>query len=289
MRLNTAIVAALLTASRLALADQTELPHTAADADRSALAGQTLPAGEQLIQRVMGRSAALATATNTAVWAYDKAQVMMKLDGKAQVKEREEKLYRVHLVRGIPFSRLTKIEGRELTEAELEKENQREAAFQKSLSGRDPKQAVAHREAFITTNIVDHFQLTTARRAVVQGRQTVVVNFEAKPGQGGDTFQEKMFSRLAGTLWVDEETADVARLEVHLTKELSLGLLGVLGTIKDFQMEIIFQPMTDGGWLPQKSTFSFSGRMFLSRMRFQMEETSSNFMQEPASAFSQLK
>jgi hypothetical protein len=86
---------------------------------------------------------------------------------------------------------------------------------------------------------------------------------------------------------VDEETADVARLEVHLTKEISLGLLGVLGTIKNFQLDIVSQPMTNGIWLPEKSTVSFSARMFLSRMQFQMEETSSNYMQEPASIIAQ--
>jgi hypothetical protein len=284
MRLKAAIVAALLSAGWLALAEN----RPAADLTEwqrdvvSAGTGQTLPGGDLIIQRVMNRSAALAAATNTSTWAYDKAQVMVKLDGNAKVKEREEKLYRVQMVQGIPFAHLIKIEGRALTDSEVEKENQREAAFQKRISGRDPKKAVAKREAFITTNMVARFQITTTRRDTMHGRQTLVLSFEAKPGTDDNNVQERLLSRLAGTLWVDEETADVARLEVHLTKEISLGMLGVLGTIKNFQMDIVSKPMTNGIWLPEKSTVSFSARMFLSRMQFQMEETSSNYMQEPA-------
>jgi hypothetical protein len=38
--------------------------------------------------------------------------------------------------------------------------------------------------------------------------------------------------------------------------------------------------MTDGTWLPEKTKLSLSARMFLSSVRFQMEETSANYTLE---------
>jgi hypothetical protein len=76
-------------------------------------------------------------------------------------------------------------------------------------------------------------------------------------------------------------------LEVHLTKELSMGVFGVLGSVKDCRIDLASTPMTDGSWQPEKTTFSVSARMFLSSVRFQMEQTSSNYTLEPAPKLSQ--
>jgi len=241
-----------------------------------------LPSGDQVIRRVLDRYAAKAAATNAPAWAYDKRAVMEKLDGNAKVEERTEKLYRMQIVQGVPIPRLVKVEGRVLNPAEIKKENQREAAFQKELSGRDPKKAVTQREAFVTKDVIERYECKALRHEAVQGRQTVVVSFEPKPGKDHGSIQDRLLNRLAGMLWVDEATGEVARLQVHLTKGLSMGVLGVLGAIKDCRMDLVSKPMTDGTWLPEKSTLSMSARMFLSDVRFQMDETSSNFTLEPA-------
>jgi hypothetical protein len=246
-------------------------------------AAEPLPSGDQVVQRMLDRSAARAAVTNAPAWAYEKRTVMLKLDGDAKLEERTEKLYQVRIIQGVPFSQLVKVEGRELTEAELRKEDQREAAFQKRLSGRDPKKALAQREALVTQELVERYQYQTLRREAIHGRQTVAVSFEAKPGKGDDSIADRVLNRLAGTLWVDEATADVARLEVHLTKGFSIGLLGMLGSIKDCRMDLASTPMTDGTWLPEKTKVSMSARMLLSSVRFQMEETSAGYRLEPAS------
>jgi len=242
--------------------------------------GAPLPSGADVIGRLLERSSAMAAATNAPAWAYDKLTVMEKLDGDAKVEERTEKLYRVQIINGVPISRLVKIAGRDLNEAELAKQNQREASFQKQLSGRDPKKAVSRRESFVTKDVIERFEYTSLRREAVQGRQTVVLGFAPKSGKDSGSFQERLFNRMEGTLWVDEATGDVARLEVHLTKGFSLGVLGVLGSIKECRMNLESKPMVDGTWLPEKTTMSISARMLLTSVRFHMEETSTNFVLE---------
>lgn len=246
-----------------------------------------LPSVDQVIQRMMDRSAAVAAATNAPAWAYDKRTLMEKLDSAAKVEERTEKLYRVRIIRGVPFSRLVAVSGTNLNEAEIKKENDRETAFQKQLSGRDPNKAVKRRESFITKDMIERFEYKVLRRETVQGHQTVVVSFEPKPGKEGSSIQDRLFSRLAGMLWVDEATGDVARLQVQLTKGFSMGLLGMMGSIKECRMNLESKPMADGTWLPEKTSMLISARMFLSSVRFQMEETSSNFTLESAPELTQ--
>jgi hypothetical protein len=242
---------------------------------------QPLPSGADLMRRILERSTAQAAATNAPAWAYDKRQVMEKLDSDGKVKERTVKLYQMHIVQGVPISQLVKIEGRDLTEAEIKKERQRDAAMEKEFSGRDPKKTIKKREALVTKELLDRFEFKTLRRETVLDHPAVVVSFEGKPGKDDGNIQERILSRMAGTVWMDEATADVARLEVHLTKSFSIGILGVLGSVKDCKMEMVSKRMTDGTWLPEKTKLSVSARMLVSSVRFQMEELASNFKLEP--------
>jgi len=279
-------LASLLLPAASPAADASPSPSVTPIAAASKGAGEALPSGEEVMRRLLSRSTNLSAATNHPVWTYDKTQVTLKLDDDGKVAEREEKFYRVEIVKGVPFSRLVKIGGHDLTPAEIEKENQREAAFQKGLSGRDPKKSVSEREALITTNIADLFQYQVLRREPVHGHPALVVSFDAKPGKGDKSMQDRLLRAIAGTVWVDEDTADVARLEVRLTKAVSFGVLGMLGSIKEVHMDMESTPMPDGTWLPDKTEMSFAARIFLSGIRVKMEETSTNFVAKPASEIS---
>jgi hypothetical protein len=240
-----------------------------------------LPSGSNLLQRLMDRFATQARATNTPAWTYDKRQTTEKLDSDAKVKESTTKLYHMRFTQGVPVSQLFKIEGRDLSPAELKKEEQHDMAFEKEISGRDPKKAVKQRESLVTKDLLDRFDFKTLRREPVQGHLTVVITFEGKPRKDEGSIPDRLISRMAGTLWIDETTTDIARMEIHLTKDLSIGIMGVLGAIKDCKMDIIFKPMTDGSWLPETSHIALSYRVFLSTTRIQIEETSTNYKLEP--------
>jgi hypothetical protein len=84
-------------------------------------------------------------------------------------------------------------------------------------------------------------------------------------------------------VWVDESAADLTWLEVHLTEGFSMGVFGVLGAVKDCRMDLVSRLLTDGTWLPEKTKLLLSARVSLSGVRFQMEETSSNYTLEPLS------
>ena len=278
MTWRIALLGPLVFAGWLALADATPAAESPPSPDA---ATQALPSTDQMIQRMEDRSAALARVTNAPAWSYDKKQVMTTLDGDGKVEAQTESLYRVQIIHGVPFSRLIKIAGRDLTKEKLEKENKRQADFEKGLSGRDPKKAVADGEALITTNMMDRFQFQVLRREAILGRPAIAVSFAAKPGKSDHSLEDHLLNRMAGTFWVDEETADVVKIELHLTKALSIGIFGMVASIKDMKMDMLSWSMTDGTWLPEKTEMSISARMLLMSTHFKMEETSSNFTLEP--------
>lgn len=242
-----------------------------------------LPSGDQVMERMLVRSEAQAATTNKPAWAYDKLQVMSTLDANSNVVEQTKKLYRVRIVQGVPITQLVKVEGQDLSPAELEKQEHHEAAFEKGLSGRDPKKAVAGHESLVTQDLVARFKFETLRRETNYGHPTLAVSFAGQPVKGDNSLPSRLLSSMQGTVWMDEKTADVAKVDLRLTKGFSLGVLGVLGAVKELRMNIEFKPMTDGTWLPEKTTLMMSARILFSSLRFKMEETSTNFALEPAS------
>src|SRR5262245_10714621 len=86
-----------------------------------AAAAEALPAGSNILQRVIARADFVAKTNQTNHYTYEKRSVTIELDEKGRVVKSTEKLYQVVLIGGLPFPRLVKVEGRDLTARELEK------------------------------------------------------------------------------------------------------------------------------------------------------------------------
>jgi hypothetical protein len=247
-----------------------------------AAAGKPLPTADAIIQRMLDRSAELAKCTETNHWTYDKKTLSEELDSDGKVEKKKEKLYRVKIIKGVPFSRLVKISGRDLTEAELKKENQREAEFRKKISGRDPEAMSEREDPLIEKELVERYRFEVVQRETVKSRDTIQVKFGPKPGKLEEkTVQDRILNRMAGTLWIDEATGEVAKLNVGLTKGFSLGVFGMLGSVKDCQVSLSSKAMPDGAWVPESTDIRITARMLLSAARYHVREECSNYRLEP--------
>jgi len=181
----------------------------------------------------------------------------------------------------MPFTRLVKIQGRDLTEAELAKEGQREATFRKRIDGVDLKKKAARREAMITPDLLDRFDFKVLRREVVHERPTLVVSFGPKPSAVSDkTIQDKVLSRIGGTLWVDEEEFEVTKLQTGLRSSLSLGWFGFVGSLTRCDLTLERQRMPDGVWINVKNTMLIVARKLFESMHYRTTEASSGFRKE---------
>ncbi len=243
-------------------------------------AADGFPAASNVVKRLVERAQFVADAGKTNRYTYEKRSVMAELDEQERVTKSTEKLYRVVMVGGLTFPRLVKLQGRELTGKELEKENQREAAFRQKFTRVDVKQKAKKREGMATQELVDRFEFKVARREMMEGRSTLALEFTPRPGASGKTIEDKVFQHVSGTLWVDEQDAEVAKLDARVQGPIPLGWFGAVGALNKFQAIIERSRLADGVWVNRKSAFSIIGRKLFSAMRIRTTEESSGFRRE---------
>jgi hypothetical protein len=244
---------------------------------------QTLPNARDVVSAMLERSAMVAGDEKSQPWAYDKVSVTDQLGDDGNVTSTVEKIHRVRVYRGVPFSRLVKIQGQPLSPAELRKEDKREAEFRKRISGRDPGQVASKKEPLIMKDLVDRYRFEVRKRELIDGRPTLQVVFAIDPEKLVEkSLQDRILNRLAGTVWVDEATSEVARLDVYLTRSFSLGILGILGSLSECRFNLTRKPMPDGTWLPHLQETQITARKLSTSVHFRVKERCSNFQPEPA-------
>lgn len=245
-----------------------------------ARADESFPSASNLIQRVVARAQLVAQAEQTNHYAYAKRSIVEELDEKERVIKSTEKLYQVTLIGGVPFPRLVKVQGRDLSAEELEKQNQRETAFREKVTRVDFKKKATKREGMATQELVDRFDFKVVRRELVEGRPTWVVTFAAKANAPDKSMEDKVFKHVFGTVWVDEAEAEVAKLDASVRGPIPLGWFGAVGSLKKFQATFQRSRMPDGVWVNRTGTFLVVARQLWNAMRLRTSEESSGFHRE---------
>ena len=245
-----------------------------------ASSAEPLPAASNLVQRVIERAQRVARAGQTNHYAYEKRSVTAELDDDDRVIKSTEKLYQVKLIGGLPFTRLVKVQGRELTAKELEKQNERETAFRQRVTRVDIQKKAKNKEGLATPELVNRFEFQVTKREIIEGRPTLIVTFAPRAGASEKSLEDKVFQHVFGTLWVDEEEAELTKLDASVRGPVSLGLFGAVGSLNKFQATIERSRMPDGVWVNRKSTFWIAVRKFLSTMRSKTTEEASGFRRE---------
>ena len=239
-----------------------------------------LPAASNLVQRVVARAQLVAQARQTNHYIYEKRSVVSELDDRDAVIKSTEKLYEVVLIGGLPFQRLVKIQGRELTRSELERENERETAFRQRVTRVDLKRKARRREGLATHELVDRFDFHVTKREVVEGRPTLRVQFAPRPDAPENSTEDKVFNHVFGTVWVDEQEAEIAKLDAQVRGPIPLGWFGALGSLNTFQATLERSRMPDGVWVNRRSSFWVVARKLFSAMRYKTIEESTGFRKE---------
>lgn len=245
-----------------------------------AAAEPPLPAASNLLQRLVERAQTVARAGETNHYTYEKRAVVEELDEKECVSKSTEKHYRVELIGGLPFPRLVKVQGRELSAKELEKENQRETAFRQRVTRVDMNKKAKRKEGLATPELVERFDFQVMKREVVEGRPTLVMTFAPRTDAPEKTMEDKVFQKIFGTVWVDEHEAEVTKLDASVRGPVPLGWFGAVGSLHKFQATIERSRMADGVWVNRKSSFWIVARKLLSAIRTRTTEESSGFRKE---------
>jgi hypothetical protein len=234
-------------------------------------------------RRLLERAQAVADADEGPQYTYEKRTLLEQLDSAGRAASSEEKIYQVRLVRGFPFNRLVRIQGRELTAEESKHEDEREEKFQQKFVSADRAKLTARKRAMVTPELLARYQFVVKRRVILDERPTLVVSFKPKSEDlPSHSAEDKILNRLIGTLWIDEAEADTARIEASLLDSVYLGLFGWMGSLTRCEMSLTRQRMTDGVWINNRMTLLIQCRKVITSQRFRLTEESRGFNREQA-------
>jgi hypothetical protein len=76
------------------------------------------------------------------------------------------------------------------------------------------------------------------------------------------TRNEMLFTRISGTLWIDKETSQLAKIEGHVTDDITLALFLAKVYRGSYFMQEWYE-MAPGVWLPSYQQYDFDGRKFV--------------------------
>jgi len=93
-------------------------------------------------------------------------------------------------------------------------------------------------------------------------RKLVKYSMTPNPSYKPTTRNGVVFTRVEGTVWVDEQTSELARIEGHVTEDISLALFLAKVYKGSYFMQERYE-IFPGMWLPTYEQYDFDGRRFL--------------------------
>jgi hypothetical protein len=110
-------------------------------------------------------------------------------------------------------------------------------------------------------DLLDRYSLKLTGRVLLQGRQTLEIQFIPKhPPAPVHRPLDRLLNRARGTLWIDEADSELAQADLQLTEPVNLSILGAIDALS-FRFERTRS--ADGSWLITRTESNFRGRRLL--------------------------
>ncbi|MEK6320788.1 MAG: hypothetical protein AABN33_03800 [Acidobacteriota bacterium] len=203
-------------------------------------------------------------------------QIERKHDGDGRVKETETHAYEVTPIGDAFIERLISTNGKELSASEREKEDKRVQKVVEEIIKRQEKkqekkerarasgeQEEKQKDDLTIKDFLRISEITSVRREMFRGHEVIAFDFEPRKGFKPKNRADEIANKLAGTIWVDEQAQQVARLEARLTDSFKIGG-GVLASIGPSTAFVFEQDkINDEVWLPSLMEANVTARLLL--------------------------
>lgn len=228
-----------------------------------------------LIQRVIDEQERQQRAQRA--FAFRERTVTRHLDKQRAVSKTESETFLVTPSAGGEYRRLVARDGHPLSarddekqESKLEKhieeqlrlsEQQREQKTRDKLEARVKRYRSRLKEAF------EVYNFDPLGDEVLDGESVRVFRFTPKPGYKGHSRSTKILARMEGTIWIDAERDQLAKLSLVFTKDLKF-LGGVFGSVSKGTQATIVARLRENLWMLDEADLSLDARFyFLKRYR----------------------
>ena len=186
------------------------------------------------------------------LYSYVERDENRRLDAAGHVKSEEVDVSRAILINGVQFERLVERNGRPLS-AEDERKQQEQLDKLKRLT---PEQRAERRRSDEEENtslageVPKAFDFQLAGEEVVNGRPAWVLQATPHPGYRAPGTYGKMFSKVAGKLWVDKRDFGWIKVDGYVIQPFSMGLF-FARVLRGSHITMEQTRVGEGLWMPQ--------------------------------------
>lgn len=231
---------------------------------------QPLPDAKTLLARVEARMEQVAADT-TNRYHYTRTNLLEELDASGTVKKQTRLTHLVLLRQGLPRARIVAVDDRALPESEQRTRRSTEERLQKTLA-QDKNPDPNKPKAWLNEDITDHFDIVVTGRTNVGSRSLIIMTFGGRTNATANNMIERLINKLSGVLWIDEQEAEIAQLQVRLNEPMKFWG-GLVGRLDQFDITMHRRRSEFGAWFTHLTTGAFNIRKLFSttRMRFTEE------------------
>src|SRR6202162_3281183 len=200
-----------------------------------------------------------------------RAEEETEYDKTGKVAKHEAKEYTFFYLDGDEISTLISKDGKPLGEEEQRKENEKTQKEIREHEKRDAKDKEKAKKDDAKKDDDDPgievflraCQFVNPRRERFRGQEVLVFDFEPNPEFKAHKLPEKVVQKLAGVIWIDEKTHDVARLEAYFVGDFKLAG-GMLANLQKGTSFVFEQAFTNNEvWLPTYAEVHVGVRVLL--------------------------
>jgi hypothetical protein len=120
-------------------------------------------------------------------------------------------------------------------------------------------------------DVVATLRFTIGGRERIDGRDTILVHFEPRPGASPQTRQGSIAKVLKGTIWVDEAAREVIRAQATAIDSVSFGGGFIARLNEGAQVTLTRRHIEGDVWLPTAIQMKGNGRALLALRRMNID------------------
>jgi len=174
------------------------------------------------------------------------------LDLAGHVKSEDVDVSRAILINGVQFDQILERNGRPLPPAEERKQKEELARLMRQTPEQRAEKVRLEEEenTSLVGEVPKAFDFELAGEDVVNGRPAWVLQAMPHPGYQAQGRYGKMFSKVAGKLWVDKEDFGWIKVDGNVTQSFSMGLF-FARVLRGSHITMEQTRVAEGIWMPE--------------------------------------
>ena len=195
-------------------------------------------------------------------YSFTQRDAQRHIDASGNLKSEEVDVSKTIFVNGDPFQDLVEHNGAPPTSTEARK--QMEKLLKRRNETRVEREARLGEEmadrAFVK-EVLGAFNFKLIGEDVINGRPAYVLDVTPRPGYVPQSKRAKMFSKVAGRLWVDKQDFGWPKANGHVIEAFFAGFM-VARVQKGSQIEFAQTRVAEGIWLPSRVSINAHAKLF---------------------------